>query len=366
MITNRKHKKTVSFILFLLLAAGIVAGTYLVQNNQDIREKASAQNLKFAVIGDFGVDDANQLAVANLVKSWSPELIITTGDNNYDDGAASTIDQNIGKYYHEFIGSYKGTYGSGSVTNRFYPSLGNHDWHASNAQPYLDYFELPNNERYYDFILGPVHFYAIDSDSHEPDGNTATSTQAMWLKNKLASSTSTWNVVYFHHAAYSSSSNHGSYLKMRWPFKEWGADVVMSGHDHTYERLNIGGLTYFVNGVGGSSLYGFGTPISGSEFRYNAMHGAMLVEADAQSMSFKFYNKSNVLIDSHTIISGPQPTGTSYPSWDVDRNGVVNIVDIGLVVDNYGKNLSSNPRADVNGDGTINIVDIGIVVDYYQ
>ena len=73
---------------------------------------------QFAVIGDYGTDTANELAVANLVKSWDPAFVITAGDNNYDVGSAATIDRNIGKYYQEFIGSYVGTYGPGSPTNR--------------------------------------------------------------------------------------------------------------------------------------------------------------------------------------------------------------------------------------------------------
>jgi tartrate-resistant acid phosphatase type 5 len=119
-----------------------------------------SQNLtKFAFIGDFGWDGQNELAVANLVKSWNPEFIITVGDDYYDNGAASTIDKNIGKYYHDYIKPYLGTYGSGSPDiNRFWPVPGNHDWRATNLQLYLDYFTLPNNERYYDFVVGDVHF----------------------------------------------------------------------------------------------------------------------------------------------------------------------------------------------------------------
>ena len=135
--------------------------------------------------------------------------MITLGDNNYQSGAASTIDANIGKYYHDFIGNYHGSFGAGSATNRFWPSPGNHDWVAPNLQPYTDYFTLPGNERYYDVDLGLVHLYAMDSDEHEPDGNSATSKQALWLKDKLAASKSCYDLVYFHYPAYS-SGDHGS------------------------------------------------------------------------------------------------------------------------------------------------------------
>ncbi len=128
------------------------------------------QSVKFAVIGDFGLDGSAEADVSTLIHSWKPDFIITVGDNNYPSGAASTIDANIGKYYHDYIFPYIGTYGSGSDINRFFPTLGNHDWYTPNAQPYFDYFTLPGNERYYDFVWGPLHFFALDSDEHEPDG----------------------------------------------------------------------------------------------------------------------------------------------------------------------------------------------------
>src|SRR4051812_32001775 len=99
----------------------------------------------FAVIGDFGADGTPEADVAALVKGWNPDVIITLGDNNYPDGGADTIDPNIGKYYHDYIGNYGGAYGAGSAVNRFFPSLGNHDWRTVSGSPplptpYLDYF----------------------------------------------------------------------------------------------------------------------------------------------------------------------------------------------------------------------------------
>lgn len=104
---------------------------------------------RFGVIGDYGVDNAKEAAVAAVVADWDPDFVITTGDNNYPDGEAATIDQNIGQYYSQFIGNYQGSYGQGSPSNRFWPSLGNHDWHTINCNPggcsgaYFDYFTLP-------------------------------------------------------------------------------------------------------------------------------------------------------------------------------------------------------------------------------
>src|SRR5262245_52763720 len=94
---------------------------------------------RFAVIGDYGFAGQPEEDVADLVKAWQPELILTVGDNNYPEGTAETIDANVGQYYHDFIYNYTGTYGQGSPTRRFLPALGNHDWIAPGAQPYLDY-----------------------------------------------------------------------------------------------------------------------------------------------------------------------------------------------------------------------------------
>jgi len=134
--------------------------------------------VRFGVVGDFGEDGSAEAAVASMLDGYLPEFIITTGDNNYNTGADSTIDRNIGKYYGNYIYPYTGAYGSTATENRFFPSLGNIDWETPNAQPYLDYFTLPGNERYYDLVRGPVHFIVLDSDPREPDGTASSSTQA--------------------------------------------------------------------------------------------------------------------------------------------------------------------------------------------
>jgi hypothetical protein len=256
--------------------------------------------VRFAVIGDYGDGGQPEADVAALVNSWQPDFVITTGDNNYPNGASDSIDTNIGQFYQSYIYPYLGTYGQGAEVNRFFPTLGNHDWNTSAAQPYLDYFTLPGNERYYDFTWGPLHLFALDSDSREPDGVGQSTTQAAWLQTTMAGSTSPWNVVYFHHAPYS-SGEHGSIAWARWPYKDWGASVVLAGHDHTYERLLVDGLPYFVNGLGGSTKYRFVNILPESQVRYNADYGAMLVQASDTSIIFQFYNRQDELIDTYTL-----------------------------------------------------------------
>lgn len=265
----------------------------------------TVEALRFAVIGDYGTGLEPEAQVAALVRGWEPDLVITTGDNNYPNGEAGTIDDHIGQFYAEFISPYLGVYGEGAQTNRFFPTLGNHDWNTvvgGLPQPYLDYFSLPGNERYYDFVRGPVHFFAVDSDSREPDGVGLSSTQAEWLQAGLAASTAPWKIVYFHHPPFS-SGQHGGTSWMDWPFKEWGANAVLSGHDHTYERLLIDGLPYFVDGLGGAGIYYFLFPARGSKARYNDANGAMLVTATAERITFQFFNIQGDLIDSYDLLT---------------------------------------------------------------
>jgi hypothetical protein len=252
--------------------------------------------LIFAVIGDYGGGNKDTADVAEMMMSWQPEFIITVGDNNYPVGAADHIDDAIGQFFHPYIFPYKGMYGEGADKNRFFPTLGNHDVMTNYGQPYLDYFSLPGNERYYDFVWGPAHLYALDNLETESDGFRASSVQAAWLQERLAASTSKWNIVYGHYPPYSSGA-HGSTEWARWPFAEWGVDAVLTGHDHTYERLLVDGVTYFVNGMGGFTIYNFGEILEGSQVRYNSDYGAMRVEATDDYLLFKFFNRNDELID---------------------------------------------------------------------
>ncbi|MDD2694426.1 MAG: metallophosphoesterase [Anaerolineales bacterium] len=256
--------------------------------------------VRFAIIGDYGSGDQNAQAVADLVKSWLPDFILTTGDNNYPSGSASSIDQNIGQFYHEYIYPYTGEYGPGGEVNRFFPTLGNHDWLELNAQPYLDYFTLPGNERYYDVGWEPVHVFAMDSDSNEPDGVGASTIQAQWLQERLASSSQPWKIVTMHQPPYSSGL-HGSIDWAQWPYKTWGADVVIGGHDHVYERLIIDGFPYFVNGLGGGEIYYFNAPLEGSQVRYAANYGAVLGIATPHELTLQFITVTGEVIDTFTL-----------------------------------------------------------------
>ncbi len=400
----------VGLALLALALAGLVGGG-------PVRAQTSSP-LTFAVIGDYGQAGPNEAAVAALVKSWDPAFVVTVGDDNYPSGSAATIDANIGQYYHEFIAPYKGSYGPGASENRFWPTLGNHDWIASGAAPYLAYFTLPGVERYYTIARGPVQIFAVDSDPNEPHGVTATSVQGQWLQGQLAASTACWKLVFFHHPPYSSGL-HGSNLWMQWPFAAWGASAVLAGHDHTYERIVRDGFPYFVNGLGGASIYGFGLPVTGSAARYNASYGAMRVTATETSLTYQFITTAGTVVDTYTQTGGcalaatptvtetaiptatsteapapttmptatatetPAPTAsatpvptltptptptvaptpTPVPCCDLNTDGVVDIRDIQLLAAAWG---TANPAYDFDGSGVVDLPDLLRVVGRWR
>jgi tartrate-resistant acid phosphatase type 5 len=291
----------------------------------------AAFSQSFAVIGDYGVDNENELAVSNLIKSWNPEFIITVGDNIYlTTHDAEHLDRVVGKYFASFIHPYRGAYGPGASENRFFPSLGNHDLDFDDGRAYLDYFELPNNERYYDFVKGSVHFFVINSSSREPDGCTDTSAQGQWLKDRMSRSTAAWKIVYFHKPPFSSDTIYGGFPEMRWPFKEYGATLVLSGHAHIYERLYENGVYYFVNGLGGAGIYQLRkSPAPQTQFRYNEKHGAMKVMANPDSINLQFITADNFVIDNITLrkttVGIDDPSSGGFRVLSIDGEGSTGI-----------------------------------------
>ena len=345
--------------------------------------RAASETIRFAAFGDYGTDDSRELAVSRLVKSWHPDFVVTTGDNSY---SFRSVDRNVGKYYAEFIGDYNGGYGPGSIGNRFFPSAGNHDYFdGSGINAYLNYFSLPGdgiatsgtsgNELYYDFVIGPVHFFALNSNVQEVDGVTPASVQGQWLQTQLAASTSPWKIVYMHHPPYSSSTSHGSQVYMQWPYEDWGATAILTGHDHTYERImrddntDNDSIPYFVTGFGGRPPYGFPSSnfVPGSAVRYNTYNGSMLIEANDSALAFYFFSAQDegVLIDEYRI------GGCCLHRGNIDGSAggytPIDIVDLTFLVSMMyrGGPLAECPRqSDVNSSGQTDLADLVYLVDY--
>jgi len=285
--------------IFIVLLAGIIQSCDKIDLIPPIGFETSNEkdSIVFAVIGDFGKAGEPEEKVANLVKSWSPDFIITTGDNNYQTGELKTIKENISNYYGEFIYNFDAPVeyqcnGKAFLEgiNRFFPSPGNHD--ANNSEklkPYLNFFTLPERETYYKFTWGPVSFYSLNSVEENVDE------QQSWLYEQLNQSDSPYNIVYFHHSPYSAGL-HGSTAKMQWDFFNHQVDVVFTGHDHIYSRIEKKGegcLYYIVNGIGGKSLYNCNSsPLSVDDFDtfcYDSDYGAIKATASYDNLIIEFY-----------------------------------------------------------------------------
>jgi hypothetical protein len=87
---------------------------------------------------------------------------------------------------------------------------------------------------------------------------------------------------------------------MQWPFREWGADLVLGGHNHVYERLEVGGLPYITNGAG-SGPEKFGDVVDGSLVRHNSEAGALLIQANEFAMTLQYQTRSAKVVDTLTI-----------------------------------------------------------------
>src|SRR3954470_19128216 len=109
----------------------------------------------FAIIGDVTQSTGGR-DVSTLVKSWNPDFIVSTGDNVHGD---PTIDSTIGRYYHDYVSPYNGSFGAGSPSgNRMYSALGNHDYDNGLSDD-LSFWTFPNNERYYNVRKGDVELF---------------------------------------------------------------------------------------------------------------------------------------------------------------------------------------------------------------
>jgi hypothetical protein len=261
--------------------------------------------LVFAAVSDYGGGNRAEGLTTDLIRGFSPSFVLTAGDNNYPRGEAETIDRNVGQFFGVFIGGYRGAFGNGPDDNRFWPALGDADWLTAQGQPYLDFFTLPGNERYYDVDLGVVHVFVLDSDAREPDGNTWESVQGQWFQAAAARSTACAKIAIFHHPPYSSSwrGEENGGVPMRWPFAMAGMTAVISGQDRIYERLQIDDIPYFIIGAGGGAQnHTFAeTPRPESQVRYRDRPGAMKIVATQTDVTFSFVNIESTLVDSITV-----------------------------------------------------------------
>ena len=212
--------------------------------------------------------------------------IFTLGDNAYESGSAE-----------QFRDCYDPTWGRHKARTR--PSPGNHDYGTPGAAAYFDYFGEnagPERRGYYSFELGAWHIISLNSEiAAGPE-----SAQAQWLAEDLAAHPVACTLAYWHKPIFSSGSVHGNDPHMRpiWDIlARAGADVVLNGHDHIYERFapqtvdgiaDPHGIREFVAGVGGAELYGLGAIQPNSEVRGIGVFGVLKFKLHAASYDWEF------------------------------------------------------------------------------
>lgn len=267
--------------------------------NQIDHDKA----VEFAAVGDFGEYHGNSIAVSNLISWMKPDFFLALGDCNYPSGETVTLETTIRKLYSRYIPNY------------CFPVWGNHDLMSASdrvyGKPLMDLFGtrisgINSGKFYYHFTRGPVQIFVLnsgytDGDPRELDDIFYGGVQGNWLKESLAESTAIWKIVVMHRPPYTSESTYTPGIpSMRWPFRAWGADLVISGHGHNYERLLVDGLPYIVAGTGGAALRGFGTPVSGSLVRLQKF-GALRVTATKYNLQTAFYDSDKKIQDILTL-----------------------------------------------------------------
>jgi hypothetical protein len=227
---------------------------------------------------------------AALVRSLRPDAVLALGDNQYPDGSLA-----------RFRGSYDKTWGT--FKRITYPVPGNHDYGTNDATGYFGYFGAAAGSRtagYYSYDLGGWHVIALNSECDNVGGCAAGSPQERWLRRDLAAHPSACTLAYWHRPRFSSGT-HGSsrrYDAFWRALDAAGADVVLSAHDHGYERIGPvdpegaprpgNGITQFVVGTGGNSHYKFHEPVAGSQARLAGRHGVLQLRLRPGSFSWNF------------------------------------------------------------------------------
>lgn len=291
--------------------------------------------VRFAVIGDYGsaTIDADEVederSVAILVDLMNPHFIISAGDNVYPNMDADIVDDSIGQFYSKYIANYQGSYGEGSLSPRFFPVPGNHDYSNDNTlSEYLNYFpDLPGtgftsssgNGRYYNFVWENIEFFMLSTDSREADGRTEASTQGQWLESALDASTATFKFIIGHHNPYIIDTTHSVVSDLQWSFKDWGADVYIHGHVHTYARAIVDNFTYVASGLGGHSRRrGSANPITSLITTSAEEYGALFCDVTETQAEFTFlpvsyFSSTNKLIWDRFVIEKPLPIRSQMP-----------------------------------------------------
>jgi predicted phosphodiesterase len=300
------------FIAVTLVLSGIPIGSGFTVSTSRMQGQAPQQNtigaasgalpnkpgsLKFAAFGDFGDESPEQMAtavqIAKTHETFPFEIVLTAGDNLY--GSERPQD-----FAAKFEIPYKPLLDAGV---KFYASLGNHD---AREQRFYKLFNM-DGKLHYSFKAPKqdVRFFMLESSYMDPD-------QVKWIENELKTSTEVWKIAVFHHPLYSSGATHGSSLSLRATlepiFVKYGVSVVLTGHDHIYERiLPQQGITHFVIGSAGELRRGDLTKTTMTDVGYDADNVFLVAEIIDKTMYFNAITRTGKVVDSGIITARTAP-----------------------------------------------------------
>ena len=236
--------------------------------------------------GDIADCTRNQDSLTANLMDTIPGTVFADGDNAYPDGS-STVYKNC---YNPTWGRFKA---------RTKPVPGNHDYLTAGASGYFNYFGAiagQSGKGYYSYDLGTWHIVALNSNIPMNVG----SPQEVWLKADLAKSTKRCTLAYWHHPLFS-SGNEGPHIETQPLFQDLynaGAEVVIVGHDHDYERFapqswngvadSAYGIREIVAGTGGGGLFTAHAPVANSEALNDNTNGVLKLTLRANGYSWKF------------------------------------------------------------------------------
>jgi 3',5'-cyclic AMP phosphodiesterase CpdA len=269
-------------VFFLLL-------TSLFLYAADLTLPLKPKSVHFAVIGDSGTGEKAQYEVGRQMAKYREkfpyDIVVMLGDNIY--GGQSPAD-----FKAKFEDPYKPLLDGGV---KFYASLGNHD---NPNQRFYKPFNM-GEKRYYNFKNGNVEFFALDSTYMDPQ-------QLDWLQQRLQDSNSAWKICYFHHPLYSDGKYHGPDLDLRAQlepiFLKSGVKVVLSGHEHMYERLKPQkGINYFILGNAGQLRVHDLRPSASMAKGFDTDQCFMLIEVAGDQLYFQTISRRGDTVDSGAI-----------------------------------------------------------------
>ena len=249
-------------------------------------------SVRLAIIGDTGTASKQQQEIADLMVKYRSafpfDTVLMMGDNLYGGETPADYKKKFQDVYQVLLDNKV----------KFYASLGNHD---QPNERFYEYFNM-NGKEYYRFTKGNAAFYALNSTYMDK-------TQLKWLEDELAKDTSDWKICFFHHPPYSSGAKHGSDKQLREVleplFVKYGVNVVLTGHDHFYERIKPQkGIYYFVSGAAGKLREGnvkTGSVLTAKA--YDADMSFMLAEIAKDELHFQVISRTGETVDSGVIMN---------------------------------------------------------------